>query len=191
MNWVSLIFISISLAMDAFVVSVCDGLQYGNLKKWQKVTIALTFGLFQGAMPIGGYFIGELFIQYIADYDHWVAFGLLFLIGAFMIFEGVRDLVKKEVPIPKKFSIPMVLLQGVATSIDALIVGITLTSLGINIFVDGAVITGITFVISLIGVFLGKEINRLLRGKTSVADIIAGLILIGLGISIILEHMVW
>ena len=187
--WISLILIAIGLAMDAFATSIVDGLRYHNTTKRHGVFVALTFGLFQGVMPVIGYFLGSLFIDKIKDYDHWVAFGLLLAIGGFMIFEGIKGIVKPESVKEKEFSWKEVILQGIATSIDALAVGITLSTFDIFIVYDALVITGITFVICLLGFFLGTQISKLLKGKYSIANIIGGVILIGIGISIVIEHM--
>lgn len=187
--WISLILIAIGLAMDAFAASIVDGLRYHNTTKRHGVFVALTFGLFQGVMPVIGYFLGSLFIDKIKDYDHWVAFGLLLAIGGFMIFEGIKGIVKPESVKEKEFSWKEVILQGIATSIDALAVGITLSTFDIFIVYDALVITGITFVICLLGFFLGTQISKLLKGKYSIANIIGGVILIAIGVSIVIEHM--
>lgn len=188
-NWISLFLIAIGLAMDAFAVSICDGIRINGLKKWQGIVIALTFGLFQGLMPLIGYYLGSLFMSYIEAYDHWVAFGLLSIIGGLMIFEGIKGLIKPESVVPQQFKIRNILIEGVATSIDALAVGITLTTLPIFIVWDVLTIAGITFIIALIGVLLGQEINKLLKGKYSITNIIGGTILIALGIIILIEHL--
>lgn len=187
--WISLILIAIGLAMDAFAASIVDGLRYHNTTKRHGVFVASTFGLFQGVMPVIGYFLGSLFIDKIKDYDHWVAFGLLLAIGGFMIFEGIKGIVKPESVKEKEFSWKEVILQGIATSIDALAVGITLSTFDIFIVYDALVITGITFVVCLLGFFLGTQISKLLKGKYSIANIIGGVILIAIGVSIVIEHM--
>ena len=188
LEWLQLIFISIGLAMDAFAVAVCNGIRIKNIKLWQGIVIALTFGVFQGLMPTIGYFLGDTFMSYIEDYDHWVAFALLDGIGLWMIFEGIKDIIKKEEEKEIKFNIWTILFQGIVTSIDAFAVGITLTGYEIFIAWDALVIFGITFVIGFIGVILGKQINKLLKGKYSIANIIGGLILVALGIYIVIEH---
>jgi len=188
-EWISLIAIAIGLAMDAFAASIVDGLRYAKTTKRHGIFVALTFGIFQGLMPLIGFLLGSLFINYIKDYDHWVAFGLLLLIGGLMIFEGIKGIVKPESVKEKEFSWKEILFQGLATSIDALAVGITLSTLGIFIVWDTLVITGITFVICLLGFFLGKQISKILKGKYSIANIIGGVILISIGVSIVIEHM--
>lgn len=188
LEWLQLILVAIGLAMDAFAVAVCNGIRTKNIKLWQGIVIALTFGIFQGLMPTIGYFLGETFMSYIEDYDHWVAFALLDGIGLWMIFEGIKDIIKKEEEKEIKFNIWTILFQGVVTSIDAFAVGITLTTFEIFIAWDALVIFGITFVIGFIGVILGKQINKLLKGKYSIANIIGGSILVILGIYIVIEH---
>ena len=187
--WISLIAIAFGLAMDAFATSIVDGLRYCNSSKRHGVIVALTFGVFQGVMPLIGYFLGSLFISYIEAYDHWVAFALLLLIGGLMIFEGVKGIVKPESVEEKEFSLKEVLFQGVATSIDALAVGITLATLNIFIVWDALVITGITTAVCLVGFFLGKVISKALKGRYSIANVIGGVILIAIGVSIVIEHM--
>ena len=187
--WISLIAIAFGLAMDAFATSIVDGLRYCNSSKRHGVIVALTFGVFQGVMPLIGYFLGSLFISYIEAYDHWVAFALLLLIGGLMIFEGVKGIVKPESVEEKEFSLKEVLFQGVATSIDALAVGITLATLNIFIVWDALVITGITTAVCLIGFFLGKVISKALKGRYSITNVIGGVILIAIGVSIVIEHM--
>ena len=127
-------------------------------------------------MPLIGYYLGSLFMSYIEAYDHWVAFGLLSIIGGLMIFEGIKGLIKPESVVPQQFKIRNILIEGVATSIDALAVGITLTTLPIFIVWDVLTIAGITFIIALIGVLLGQQINKLLKGKYSITNIIGGTI---------------
>lgn len=188
LEWLQLILVAIGLAMDAFAVAICNGIRIKNIKLWQGIVIALTFGIFQGLMPTIGYFLGETFMSYIEDYDHWVAFALLDGIGLWMIFEGIKDIIKKEEEKEIKFNIWTILFQGVVTSIDAFAVGITLTGYEIFIAWDALVIFGITFVIGFIGVILGKQINKLLKGKYSIANIIGGSILVILGIYIVIEH---
>lgn len=190
-----IVLIGASLAMDAFAVSITDGMCYNDLSKGKAVTIPVTFGIFQAAMPLIGYFLASLFHSYIDAFDHWVAFILLLIIGGKMVFDGIKGLraVDSEVKV-KKFSYPEVLLQGVATSIDALAVGITFNSMaGItstNVFGFVAIIGVVTFVISLVGVILGVKIGKLFKNKTSAAEIIGGLVLVGIGVKILVEGLI-
>ena len=191
----------ISLSMDAFAVSICDGMVYQNLTKRKSVLIPLTFGLFQAVMPIIGFYVSMAFrqIEVFDAVDHWIAFALLLVIGGKMIFDGIKDLLKKEEEElqPKNFSIASVLLQGVATSIDALFVGF-----GLNVMLEGVVenvqlwawisvgIIGVTtFVIALVGVFLGRTVGKLFKKKASIAEIIGGVVLILIAVKILLNGL--
>ena len=122
----SVILSGVSLAMDAFAVSICDGMVYRNLTKGKAVVMPTVFGIFQAVMPIIGFYICMAFsrIDAFDAVDHWIAFALLFIIGGKMIYDGIKELRAKEEELkPKQFSLPEVLVQGVATSIDALFVG--------------------------------------------------------------------
>ncbi len=191
-----IILIGLSLAMDAFAVSITDGICYRDLNKRKGVTIPLTFGLFQAAMPLIGFFIGSLFMQYIDAFDHYIAFGLLLIIGGKMIFDGIKELrSNKEEVKEKKFSYPEVLLQGVATSIDALAVGLTLNAMldglsNLHVFWMVSVIGVVTFAISLIGVLIGVKLGKLFKEKACVAEIIGGAVLIGIGIKILVQGII-
>lgn len=187
--------LGISLAMDAFAVSITDGMCYGNLNKRKGVTIPLTFGIFQAAMPLAGFFLGTLFIDYIDSFDHYVAFGLLLIIGGKMVLDGVKELRSEESQLKiKKFSYPEVLLQGVATSIDALAVGISMLSMtgitDVNVFAFVAVIGVETFLISLGGLIIGKKIGKLFANKASIAEIIGGIVLIAIGLKVLIEGVI-
>ncbi|MDE6597916.1 MAG: manganese efflux pump MntP family protein [Clostridia bacterium] len=186
----------VSLSIDAFAVSVCDGMVYQNLKKRNGVLIPLTFGLFQALMPIIGFYVGMAFLNYIDAFDHWIAFALLLIIGGKMIFDGIKELRAKEeqeVKI-KKFSIAEVLVQGVATSIDALAVGFSLNSMleGVGgntqlwAWLSVIAIGVITFAISLGGLLIGVKAGKLFKKKASIAQIIGGVVLILIGIKIVL-----
>ena len=194
--------IGISLAMDAFAVSICDGMCYSDINKKKGGVIALTFGVFQMAMPLIGFFVAfglsqVIQTEYIDLVDHWVAFALLIFIGGKMIIESVLELRRPEEQLaPKKFSLAEVLVQGVATSIDALAVGISF----IAMYEDGITevtvwgYTGIigvtTAIIVAIGVFIGTRVGKLFGRKTGVAQIIGGLILVAIGLKILIEGLI-
>lgn len=187
--------IGVSLAMDAFAVSITNGMCYGDLNKRKGLTIPLTFGIFQAAMPLAGFFLGTLFIGYIDAFDHYVAFGLLLIIGGKMVLDGIKELRSEENEFkPKKFSYPEVLLQGVATSIDALAVGISMLSMTgitkLNVFAFVGVIGVETFLISLVGLIIGKKIGKLFANKVCFAEILGGLVLIGIGLKILIEGII-
>ena len=191
----------VSLSMDAFAVSVCDGMVYRNVTKRKAVLIPLTFGIFQAVMPIIGFYISMAFrqIEVFDSIDHWIAFAILLIIGGKMIFDGAKDLRKKEDEElkPKNFSMASVLVQGVATSIDALFVGF-----GLSVMLEGVVqniqlwawisvaIIGVTtFVISLVGVLIGVNVGKLFKKRASVATIVGGVVLILLGVKILLNGL--
>lgn len=197
MAWLFRSFIfSIALAMDCLALSVADGLTIEGLKekKWRIFFIAAIFGLFQGLFPLIGYLLGTAFSQWIDRFDHWIAFGLLLLIGGKMLFEGIRGIVKPEKARPKQFRYGSVLLQGVADSLDAFAIGITVSA---NIqstaewqnYVCFGIIALITFGISLFGLLAGGWINKLLKGRYSVTEIIGGSILVMLAIVLLLEGL--
>ncbi len=195
----SVILSGISLAMDAFAVSICDGMVYRNLTKGKAVVMPVTFGLFQALMPIIGFYIGMAFSQIDAfdAVDHWIAFALLFIIGGKMIYDGIKELRSKEEELhPKQFSLPEVLVQGVATSIDALFLGFSLNTMleGVGnvqawAWISVAIIGVITFVISLVGVVIGVKVGKLFRKKASVAEIVGGVVLIGIALKILIEGL--
>ncbi len=189
----------VSLAMDAFAVSICDGMVYQNLNKRKGVLIPLTFGLFQAVMPIIGFYVGMAFqkIDVFDKVDHWIAFALLLIIGGKMIFDGIKELRAKSEEIHiKKFSFVEVLLQGVATSIDALFVGFSLNAILGEVspvqlwaWVSVVAIGIITFIISLVGLVIGVKVGQLFKKKVSIAEIIGGLVLIGIGLKILIEGL--
>lgn len=209
MTWVILlqiILLGIALSMDAFAVSITDGLMYTDINKKKSFFIATVFGVMQGLMPLIGYWLVELVEVIVgetagasagatmAKIVTWVAFGLLLLIGGKMILEGIVELKKPiEEKQAKKFSYKEVLMFGVATSIDALGTGVALHS-GLSdnytIFLHASIIIVITFGICLIGLFLGNRITKLLKGKNEITVIIGGVILILLAVWIIVSHYV-
>ncbi|MCM1439457.1 MAG: manganese efflux pump MntP family protein [Roseburia sp.] len=190
-----IILLGVSLALDAFAVSITDGMCYNNLNKGKAVTIPLTFGIFQAAMPLAGYFLMSLFTKYVDRYDHYIAFFLLLIIGGKMVLDGIKDArsAVEEVQ-PKKFSYPTVLVQGIATSIDALAVGVTMGTMqginNLNIYGFVAIIGVITFGISLAGVVFGVKIGKLFKNKICIAEIIGGLVLIAIGLKILIEGII-
>lgn len=201
---IEIILLGIALAMDAFVVSVTDGLTYTDINKKKSFFIALTFGLMQGIMPLIGYWIVEL-VEFIAgsaageqagkamsNIVVWVSFVLLMFIGIKMLVEAIKELNKtNDEKIPKLFSYKEVIYFGFVTAIDALGSGVALhagLSNNKTIWLHILIIIIITFVISLIGVLFGNRIEKLFKGKFEITGIISGIILILLGIWIILSH---
>ena len=214
MTWsiiIQILLFAIALSMDAFAVSVTDGLIYQDINKKKGAFIALTFGLLQGLMPLIGYWAIEL-IKFIVSNSlnnnqevvnkagqimSWIvtiiSSILLLIIGIKMLIEGISLLKKKPEKKPiKKFSYKEVLLMGIITAIDALAVGVSLNtglSNNITIFLHVSIIAIITFILSLIGVLLGNKIEKILKGKIEISSIIGGSILITLAVWIIISHI--
>ena len=186
MSIIELLLIGIGLSMDAFAVSVCKGLGMTKLNKKNAFLIALFFGGFQALMPWLGWFIGSRFQKYIEQFDHWIAFGLLVFIGGQMIYESLKE--KDEVETEgDQLDIGQLFLMAIATSIDALAIGVTFALLpGVNIWTSIALIGCTTFMISFAGVGIGCRFGNKYEKK---AQIVGGVILIVLGIKILLEHL--
>ena len=202
---IQIVLFGIALSMDAFAVSVTDGLTYVDINKKKSFFIAGVFGFMQGLMPLIGYWLVEG-IEAIVDEASagtagnimalvvtWIAFGLLMFVGFKMLIEGILDTRKPiEERKPKHFSYKEVLLYGVITAIDALGTGVALHSGKISendtIFLHVVIIMVITFGISLIGLFLGNRVEKLFKGRYEITSIIGGAILISLGVWIVLSH---
>ena len=180
-----LLIIAVGLAMDAFAVAVCKGLNMQKLDKKQTALIALFFGGFQAGMPLIGWFIGSRFAHYITSIDHWVTFILLAIIGGKMIWESFE----KEEDCgccDKKLDLKELTALAVATSIDALAVGVTFAFLKVNIWFSVMVIGITTFIFSFAGVRIGNIFGS---RYSKVAEITGGVILILLGCKILVEHL--
>ena len=200
---IQIILLGIALSMDAFAVSVTDGLIYQDINRKKALFIALVFGVMQGLMPLIGYWLVELvefFVNgaggnagnFMATVVTWTAFVLLMFIGIKMIVEAIIEMRKvDEEKALKKFSIKEVLFFGVATSIDAMAAGVTLhTGLSNNatVWLHVSIIIVITFAICLVGLFLGKSIVKLFKGKPEITSIIGGAILVLLAVWVVLSH---
>lgn len=186
MGIAELFFIAIGLSMDAFAVSVCKGLGMSKFNLKHGVVIGLFFGGFQALMPFIGYFAGIGFQRYIENADHWIAFALLTFIGGQMLYEAFKE---EEQPEREGdvLKIRQLLMLAIATSIDALIVGITFALLpGTNIWTSITLIGCTTFVLSVAGVAIGFRFGGRYEKKAQIAG---GMILILLGIKILLEHL--
>ncbi|MCQ2478653.1 MAG: manganese efflux pump MntP family protein [Clostridia bacterium] len=184
MSFASLFLIAVGLSMDAFAVSVCKGLNMKKLNINQTLLISLFFGGFQALMPLIGYFLGQQFAEYIKQFDHYIAFILLAFIGGKMVIESLKH---EETADSDTFKITELFILAVATSIDALAVGITFALLdNVSIWFSVSVIGITTFVLSLIGVFTGHKFGAVLKNK---AELMGGIILILIGLKILLEHL--
>ena len=209
MTWAILLqifFLGIGLSADAFSVALTDGLTYSDIDKKKSFFIAGVFGFMQALMPLVGFWLVEL-VEFIAGdvagaeagiiaskVVVWLAFGLLLLIGGKMLIESIIALRKsdeeKEV---KKFSIREVLVYGFATAVDALAAGVALhadLSTTTTVWLHVSIILVLTFSLSLVGLFLGKQIVKLLKGKYEIAGVIGGIILILLAVWVIVSHYV-
>lgn len=200
---VQVILLGIALSMDAFAVSITDGLIYSNLNKKKALAIAGTFALMQALMPLIGYWIIELVIFLIgeqrgADVANiialtltWTAFALLILIGGKMIIESIVSMRKEEKEESKKlFSYKEVFLMGIATSIDAFATGFALhagISSNVTVWLHVSIILIITLAICLVGIILARQIHKLLKGRHEIANLIGGVILVALAIWIVLS----
>ncbi len=174
--------IAVGLAMDAFAVSICKGLTLRKATVRPALTAGLYFGGFQAVMPLIGYVLGSRFSVFISRIDHWIAFILLGLIGANMIRESLGETESVNDSFDGKTMIPL----AVATSIDALVVGVTLAFLQVNLLQALLIIGITTFVLSFSGVLLGHLLGQRFQSK---AELVGGLILIGMGIKILIEHL--
>lgn len=185
MNLVEIFIIAIGLAMDCFAVSLSSSICMPCLKRSDILRIALFFGLFQGGMPVIGWLLGNAFYDSVSSIDHWIAFGILAIIGLKMIIEAAKDSNEKE-----SFNIKamkVLLWLSVATSIDAFVIGMGFAFLQVNIVVAVLVIGGITFLLSLLGVYLGKKFGNLIQSKW--AEIAGGVILVGIGVKTLVQHL--
>jgi len=184
MDLLSIIFIAIGLAMDAFAVSVANGLIIKKKKYFNAFKFGFSFGMFQMIMPILGWSTGIKLKHLIEGIDHWVAFGLLSLIGGKMIYEAfkIEDIEKSEGAI----TIGILFVLSIATSIDALAVGLSFAFLNISIVVPAIIIGVITFFMSYFGVLIGSRFGHVFEKKI---EIVGGLILIGIGFKILVEHL--
>ena len=200
MSLLELFFIAVGLSMDAFAVSLCKGLVMDRLRTGDGLLVALLFGGFQALMPIAGYYLASNFASYIEAYDHWIAFLLLLFIGGKMLWDVYKEshspqetdtaaeqaAESEDAAVYQPVPLGELILLAVATSIDALAVGVAFAVLpGVHIISAAAFIGCTTFVLSFTGVVLGFKTGKLLEEK---AQILGGLILIAIGVKILLEH---
>lgn len=185
MDIITILFIAVGLSMDAFAVSITSGLTIKNLKVNNALKIAIFFGSFQAIMPLIGWLAGLSVRSFISGVDHWIAFGLLSFVGCKMIYESIttKPTAKENNPL----NMYVLLVLSVATSIDALAVGLSLSFLNISIATPVVIIGVVTFLLSFLGVFIGDRFGHYFEKKM---EIVGGLILIGIGIKILIEHLV-
>lgn len=186
---ITLFLLGVGLAMDAFAVAICKGLSMKKVKTKNAIIVGLFFGGFQAFMPFLGWLLGSQFEQYIVSVDHWIAFGLLGIIGGKMLYEAIKGeeecdhdhSIKEEV-----LDIKELFILAIATSIDALAVGITFAFLKYPVGLSVTIIGITTFVISVAGVYIGNFFGEKFKKK---AEIAGGIILVGIGVKILLEHL--
>lgn len=185
LSTIELILLSVGLAMDAFAVAICKGLNMRRINYKNALILALFFGGFQALMPLIGWLLGKQFEQYITSVDHWIAFILLSIIGIQMIVEAFKKEDEKEED-ADKLDLKEYFMLAVATSIDALAVGISLAFLNVSLVKSISFIGIITFVLSFAGVFIGNKFGARFKKK---AEIAGGVILILIALKILLEHL--
>lgn len=193
MGFIEVLLAAFALAMDAFSVAVTSGIILKKPTNKSAAKIGLFFGGFQFLMPCLGYFLGCVFANLIKSYDHWIAFILLAFIGGKMIWEAVSE--KEDEDIKNPLDNKLLVMMAVATSIDALALGVTFAGLGMGIFtmtacslsliLSAGIIGIVAFILSGLGVHIGAKFGNLFGNK---AEILGGLVLIGMGIKILIEH---
>jgi len=181
----SIFLIAVGLSADCFAVTLSGSISVGSITLLQKVRTAFTFGLFQGLMPVLGWLAGRTIVDLIADYDHWIAFTLLAFIGVKMIWESLRNNKEKQTSIDITRGL-MLLTLAIATSIDALAVGLTFAFLEINMILASSLIGIVSFLVTILGFLLGRKAGNMI-GKR--AETIGGVILISIGLRILLTHV--
>ena len=181
MSWLDMVLVGVGMAMDASAVAAVNGIAMERVRLHKAVVIGLSFGLFQGLMPLIGYFAGSVFSAALAKIAPWIAFALLAMVGVNMIRESLAP--DQQETETKELSPGRLLTQSVATSIDALAVGVGFAMINANIFAAASVIALVTFLLSLVAVYLGHSFGSLLASK---ATLVGGVILILIGLKLAL-----
>lgn len=185
MSLLAILFLAVGLAMDAFAVSVASGFAIKELRVRHAFRVSAFFGGFQAIMPVLGWSGGLVFRRYIESYDHWVAFGLLTAIGVKMIVESFEIREEKEQEEIRALKTRFLLVLAVATSLDALAVGMSLSLIRVDIIGPALIIGIVTFVLCFAGVYVGRRMGHFFENKLEIA---AGLLLIGIGVKTLLSH---
>lgn len=186
MGIIEIFLISVGLSMDAFAVSVCKGLGMHRVNYAHALAIALFFGVFQGLMPVIGWLVGNAFAVYVTAVDHWIAFALLAFVGGKMLWDAFHDEGEEDESVADRLDLCELFMLAIATSIDALAVGISFSFLQIDIVVAALVIGCTTFVLSLVGVVVGNRFGARFERPSQIAG---GIVLIAIGLKILLEHL--
>ncbi len=182
LHFFEILLIAVGLSMDAFAVSVCKGLSVGRVKPRHMLIAGLYFGGFQALMPLVGFFLGTQFRSLIEKFDHWIVFALLTVIGIHMIKESKEE----SHSLNHSFSFGAMLPLALATSIDALAVGVSFAFLSVDIFPAVSMIGSITCLLSAVGVKIGNVVGLKYKSK---AEFVGGVVLILIGVKILLEHL--
>ena len=185
MGIIDIILIGVALSMDAFAVSIAKGLATGKPTVRQALWVGLWFGGFQALMPLLGWLLGSAFARLIAAVDHWIAFGLLALIGGNMIREALSE--GEDEGQDASFAPKTMVFLAIATSIDALATGVNFALLDVNIWLAIAIIGCITFALSAVGLMFGGVLGERFRKGAQIAG---GIVLIGIGVKILIEHLI-
>lgn len=189
MDYLTLVVLALGLAMDAFAVSISNGMCYVNYHQKEQLKTAIAFGFFQGIMPVFGYLGGLTLSNFMTNIDHWIAFVFLGFIGGKMIKDAIvafKDPNTLCNNCQKPFTTKTLVVQAIATSIDAFAVGISFAALDVNIAYAGSIIMLITFVMCVIGGKLGRKFGEVLSTK---ATLLGGIVLVAIGFKILIEHL--
>ena len=186
LSFLTILGIAVALAMDAFAVSICYGCGLNKFSTKVMLTVAAAFAVFQGGMTLLGWLGGSLFAVYIETLDHFIAFALLAVIGAKMIYEAFTGEDECYVVDPKKMDVKRLLILALATSIDALAVGLSFALLEMDVMIPALIIAVVTLVFSMIGVAAGHGLKKILGRKI---EIVGGVILILIGVEILISHL--
>ena len=184
---IEIFLIAVSLALDAFAVSVSSGISIPGFGGRQAVKMGLWFGGFQFAMPLVGWLLGTGVSQYIEAVDHWVAFGLLALIGGRMVWGALRHGAGEEEEAPSDLSARRLCLLAIATSIDALAVGVSMAFMNVPVLLSAVVIGVVAFALSVVGGLAGRRLGTLFQRR---AELVGGLVLVGIGVKLLAGHTV-
>lgn len=184
MSFWEIFLLAVGVSMDAFAVSIGKGLSAKRASWREALTVGLWFGGFQALMPVIGYYLGISFADLVTKIDHWIAFGLLLLIGGNMIRDALKG--EDDKPVDSSFAFRTMLVLAIATSIDALAVGISFAFLGTDLWRSILIIGLTTFVFSAVGLLIGKKVGSRFHAG---AEILGGVILIAIGVKILVEHL--
>ena len=185
MGYVEIVLLSFGLATDAFAASITSGLAINKLRIRHAMIIAAFFGVFQAVMPMLGWLCGSWAEEYIKSIDHWIAFVLLAGLGSKVVWDAFKDDDEEEEK-RNPLSIHILFIMAIATSIDALAVGVSMSCLGVPIITPALIIGIITFITSFAGVYIGDNVGHIFENKL---EIFGGLVLIGIGAKILIEHL--